>query len=45
VEFYQVVLGGNVDVAAEDWIVLTLDGLRLALKLAEDLRPADVADG
>jgi catechol 2,3-dioxygenase-like lactoylglutathione lyase family enzyme len=35
-EFYRGVLGGEIDAAADDWVVLTVDGLRLAFQLAEE---------
>ena len=35
-EFYQGVLGGDVDSVEEDWVVLRVDGLRLAFQLAEE---------
>jgi catechol 2,3-dioxygenase-like lactoylglutathione lyase family enzyme len=38
-EFYQGVLGANIDFAEEDWVVLTVDGLRLAFQLAEEFAP------
>jgi catechol-2,3-dioxygenase len=38
-EFYQAVLGGDIDSAEEDWVVLTVDGLRLAFQQAEEFAP------
>ena len=38
-DFYRGVLGGEVDDSADDWVVLTVDGLRLAFQLAEDFAP------
>jgi catechol-2,3-dioxygenase len=35
-EFYQGVIGGEIAVAEDDWVVLTVDGLRLAFQLAEE---------
>ncbi|HTW21397.1 MAG TPA: VOC family protein [Mycobacteriales bacterium] len=35
-EFYQGVLGGEMDADAEDWVTLTVDGVRLAFQLADD---------
>jgi hypothetical protein len=36
-EFYRGVVGGEVAVAEEDdWVVLTVDGLRLAFQLADE---------
>jgi catechol 2,3-dioxygenase-like lactoylglutathione lyase family enzyme len=35
-DFYRGVLGGNVDGVEEDWVVLTVDGLRLAFQLADE---------
>lgn len=35
-EFYQGVLSGNVTAAEDDWVVLTVDGLRLAFQLADE---------
>ena len=34
-EFYRAVLGGQVTFDEEDWVVLTVDGLRLAFQLVE----------
>ncbi len=34
-EFYKEVLGGKITFAEDDWVVLTVDGLRLAFQLAE----------
>jgi hypothetical protein len=38
-EFYQRLLGGDIDSDAADWVVLTIDGLRLAFQLAEEFAP------
>lgn len=38
-EFYQGVLGGEVDADVDDWVVLTVDGLRLAFQLADEFAP------
>jgi catechol 2,3-dioxygenase-like lactoylglutathione lyase family enzyme len=35
-EFYRGVLGGQVTSVEDDWVVLRVDGLRLAFQLAED---------
>lgn len=35
-EFYRAVLGGHVTFAEEDWVVLTVDGLRLAFQLVDE---------
>jgi catechol-2,3-dioxygenase len=35
-EFYQGVLGGEISSVEDDWVVLTVDGLRLAFQLAEE---------
>lgn len=35
-EFYRVVIGGEVTSVDDDWVVLTVDGLRLAFQLADD---------
>ena len=35
-EFYRGVLGGEVDADVDDWVVLTVDGLRLAFQLSEE---------
>ncbi len=35
-EFYSDVLGGQVTSVDDDWVVLTVDGLRLAFQLVED---------
>ncbi len=34
-EFYKEVLGGKIAFAEDDWVVLTVDGLRLAFQFAE----------
>lgn len=38
-DFYLGVLGGEVDAEAEDWVVLTVDRLRLAFQQADDFTP------
>lgn len=39
-EFYRGVLGGEVEGAdVDDWVVLTVDGLRLAFQLADEYAP------
>ncbi len=38
-EFYQGVLGGTVESTEEDWVVLNVDGLRLAFQLADGFAP------
>lgn len=35
-EFYRAVLGGQVTFAEEDWVVLTVEGLRLAFQLVDE---------
>jgi catechol-2,3-dioxygenase len=35
-EFYRSVLGGEVDSDQDDWVVLTVDGLRLAFQLCTE---------
>lgn len=35
-EFYQRLLGGDIDSDADDWVVLTIDGLRLAFQQADE---------
>jgi hypothetical protein len=35
-ECYRAVLGGHVTFAEEDWVVLTVDGLRLAFQLVDE---------
>ena len=35
-EFYSDVLGGQITSVDDDWVVLTVDGLRLAFQLVED---------
>jgi hypothetical protein len=35
-EFYRAVLGGEVTFVEDDWVVLTVDGLRLAFQLVEE---------
>ncbi len=38
-EFYQGVVGGDVAFDQDDWVVLTVDGLRVAFQLAEEFAP------
>ena len=38
-EFYRDVLGGDVDGDVDDWVVLTVSGIRLAFQLAVDFAP------
>jgi glyoxalase superfamily protein len=38
-EFYMGILGGELDADADDWVVLTVNGLRLAFQLADDFAP------
>lgn len=38
-EFYRAVVGGEITAAEDDWVVLTVDGLRLAFQLAEEFAP------
>ena len=38
-EFYRGLVGGEVTFAEDDWVVLTVDGLRLAFQLAEEFAP------
>lgn len=38
-EFYQGVLGGELDADVEDWVVRTINGMRVAFQLAEDFAP------
>lgn len=38
-EFYQGVVGGEVAFDQDDWVVLTVDGLRVAFQLAEEFAP------
>ena len=35
-EFYRGVVGGEITSAEDDWVVLVVDGLRVAFQLAED---------
>ncbi len=35
-EFYQDVVGGDITFAEDDWVVLTVDRLRVAFQLAEE---------
>ena len=37
--FYLGVLGGALDAEEDDWVVLTVDGLRLAFQLSEGFAP------
>lgn len=37
--FYRGLVGGQVTVVADDWVVLTVDGLRLAFQAADDFAP------
>jgi catechol-2,3-dioxygenase len=38
-EFYRGVVGGEITHADDDWVVLMVDGWRVALQLAEDFAP------
>jgi catechol 2,3-dioxygenase-like lactoylglutathione lyase family enzyme len=38
-EFYQGVLGGELDAEEEDWVVLTVNGSRVAFQLVADFAP------
>ncbi len=38
-EFYAGVLGGEVDADVDDWVVLTVNGLRVAFQLVDDFAP------
>ena len=38
-EFYRGVLGGEITFAEDDWVVLTVDGLRLAFQLSDEFAP------
>ena len=38
-EFYRGVLGGEITFVEDDWVVLTVEGLRLAFQLAEEFAP------
>ena len=38
-EFYRGVLGGEITLAEDDWVVLGVDGLRLAFQQAADFAP------
>ena len=38
-EFYRGVLVGEITAAEDDWVVLVVDGLRLAFQLSEDFAP------
>lgn len=38
-EFYRGVLGGEITSVEDDWVVLVVDGLRLAFQLAADYAP------
>ena len=44
-EFYSDVLDGQVTSVEDDWVVLTVDGLRLAFQLAEDFSAPTWPDG
>ena len=35
-EFYRGLVGGEITFAEDDWVTLTVDGLRLAFQLAEE---------
>jgi hypothetical protein len=35
-EFYRGVVGGEITFAEDDWVVLVVEGLRVAFQLAED---------
>jgi hypothetical protein len=35
-EFYRALVGGEITFVEDDWVVLVVDGLRLAFQLAED---------
>ncbi|HEX3336963.1 MAG TPA: VOC family protein, partial [Jatrophihabitans sp.] len=35
-EFYRAVVGGEITAVEDDWVVLLVDGLRLAFQLADD---------
>lgn len=37
--FYRGVVGGEITFAEADWVVLTVDGLRLAFQQADDFAP------
>jgi catechol 2,3-dioxygenase-like lactoylglutathione lyase family enzyme len=37
--FYGAVVGGELTVVEDDWVVLTVDGLRLAFQLADEFVP------
>lgn len=38
-DFYQGVLGGDITSVEDDWVVLVVDGLRLAFQQADDFAP------
>jgi catechol-2,3-dioxygenase len=38
-QFYQAVVGGEITVSESDWVVLVVDGLRLAFQQADDYAP------
>ena len=38
-EFYRGVIGGEITFAEDDWVVLTVGGLRMAFQLAEEFAP------
>lgn len=38
-DFYRGLLGGEITVADDDWVVLVVDGLRVAFQLSEHFAP------
>jgi len=38
-EFYRGVIGGQITFADDDWVVLTVDGMRVAFQLVEEFAP------
>jgi hypothetical protein len=38
-DFYRDLIGGEITFAEDDWVVLVVDGLRLAFQLAEEFAP------
>jgi catechol 2,3-dioxygenase-like lactoylglutathione lyase family enzyme len=38
-EFYRGVMGGEVTFAEDDWVVLAVEGLRVAFQLADEFAP------
>lgn len=38
-EFYRGVVGGEIAFAEDDWVVLVVEGLRLAFQLSDDFAP------